>query len=314
MASQLGMGLDHLSVNINRYADQYLGPAKPYFAAFGALSAGFVGITAAYQVAKGFTSYCLAEPLALGINVRDYGEWAVVTGANAGIGKTYCMELARRGLNIILIARNEEKLNEAARDIELSCHVKTKVIVVNFAEHDVEMYNDIQLQLTGLKIAVLVNNVGGGGDEDLFLQFPPDNQGCLDMINSNATSCVLMTRLILPGMVTRGKGIIICISSVYGDIPTPKAALYSGTKAFIDYFAAALKEEYAERGIVVQCVMPGAVDTKMLQEEHKQSFWCVPPEVFVPAALAQLGVRTRTYGHWKHAFHMKLRKTIPGMQ
>ena len=72
MATRLGYGLDELSANINRYAE----PAKPYFAAFGALSASLIGIGAAYQVAKGFTSYCLAAPLAMGINVRDYGEWA----------------------------------------------------------------------------------------------------------------------------------------------------------------------------------------------------------------------------------------------
>jgi len=123
----------------------------------------------------------------------------------------------------------------------------------------------------------------------------------------------MMTRLILPGMVTRGRGIIICISSVNGDIPTPKAALYSGTKRFVDFFAVALNEEYRDKGIVVQSVLPGAVDTKMAQEEHRNTFWCVKPEEYVPLAIAQLGVRYRTYGHWKHALQMKLRKTIPGM-
>ncbi|OQV23722.1 putative Very-long-chain 3-oxoacyl-CoA reductase-A [Hypsibius exemplaris] len=305
--------LNKLSLkSVNERVDNYFGSSRSYFAAFGAASLALVGVTAAYQVAKGVTTYCLAAPLALGINIRDYGEWAVVTGANDGIGRIYCLELARRGLNIVLIARDEEKLNVAARDVELTHHVKTKVIVADFANASLDMYNEIQSQLTGHRIGVLVNNVGDGGDEGLFLENPASTEGCLEMVNTNATSYVMMTRLILPGMVTRGKGIIICISSVNGDVPTPKAALYSGTKRFVDFFAVALNEEYRDKGIVVQSVLPGAVDTKMVQEEHRNSFWCVQPEEFVPLAISQLGVRTRTYGHWKHAVHIKWRKVWPG--
>ncbi|XP_055342485.1 very-long-chain 3-oxoacyl-CoA reductase-A-like [Paramacrobiotus metropolitanus] len=315
MTSAVWSSLGKVSARVNAWVeeDAVLRQSRPYLAALGALSAGVVGVTAAYQLAKGITSYCLAAPLALGINVREYGEWAVVTGANAGIGKVFCLELARRGLNVVLIGRNEEKLQVAARDVELTHRVKTKVIVADLSTTNLAVYTDIQQQLTALKIAILVNNVGQGGDDAPFLENPPDSQGCLDLINTNTTAYVMMTRLILPGMLTRGRGIVVFLSSVRGDVPTPKSAVYSATKAFDQFFACALHEEYKERGIVVQCVMPGAVQTKMVQEDEKEGFWCVKPEIFVPSCIAQLGVRTRTYGHWKHALHIKIRKYIPGM-
>ena len=80
MVSYFGLtrlpAMENWSAHLDYGVDRYLGTSKPYFAAFGAASAALVGITAAYQVAKGVTTYCLAGPLALGINVREFGEWA----------------------------------------------------------------------------------------------------------------------------------------------------------------------------------------------------------------------------------------------
>jgi hypothetical protein len=86
MASSVSWPKIHLnksSLNMNICVDKYLGISKSYFAALGAASAALVGVTAAYQVAKGITTYCLASPLALGINVREFGEWAGI-GAHLG--------------------------------------------------------------------------------------------------------------------------------------------------------------------------------------------------------------------------------------
>ncbi|XP_055346655.1 very-long-chain 3-oxoacyl-CoA reductase-like [Paramacrobiotus metropolitanus] len=302
--------LTRVTGTVDRLTTEYLGAAKPYFVAFGVGTAAVMGACATWELSKGLFSYVLAKPLHLGKDLKKFGTWAVVTGANTGIGRVYALELALRGFNIVLVARNEEKLEVTAKEIRDIHGVFTKIVVVDFEDAGLDNYLRVQAQLQGLDIGVLVNNAGLGPEDPMteFLDNPPDAEKCIAMINVNISGVVMMTRIILPSMVQTKKGCIINISSVNGDIPAPKSALYSGTKAFVDFFSRALTEEYKSKGIIVQCVMPGAVMTKMVQNKDKDSFFCVNPEDFVPSALAQVGLRSQTYGHWKHALHMKRKK------
>uniref|UniRef100_A0A8C6ZAF5 Hydroxysteroid 17-beta dehydrogenase 3 n=1 Tax=Nothoprocta perdicaria TaxID=30464 RepID=A0A8C6ZAF5_NOTPE len=89
---------------------------------------------------------------------RSQGEWAVVTGAGDGLGKAYCFELAKRGLNIVMISRTLEKLQRAAAEIEQATGQQVKIIQADFTKDSV--YENIEESLEGLEIGVLVNNVG----------------------------------------------------------------------------------------------------------------------------------------------------------
>merc|ERR1711916_327552 len=97
-----------------------------------------------------------------GKNMRDFGEWAVVTGASDGIGKAYATEFARAGMNVVLISRNQERLDAAAEEITgVAPNATIKVIAVDLgAGKDSGIYEDIASELEGLDIGVLVNNVG----------------------------------------------------------------------------------------------------------------------------------------------------------
>ena len=93
------------------------------------------------------------------VNLKKYGSWAVVTGCTDGIGKAYAEHLAKRGLNIVLISRTLEKLQEQAKFITDKYKVETKVIAVDFTEQT-SIYTTIRNELGDLDIGVLVNNVG----------------------------------------------------------------------------------------------------------------------------------------------------------
>ena len=89
-----------------------------------------------------------------------YGEWAVVTGSSQGIGRSYARELARRGMNIVLVARSKDRLNMVAQEIKEEFGVKTNIIVVDFTDN--KAVNTVIKELDKLKldIGILVNNVG----------------------------------------------------------------------------------------------------------------------------------------------------------
>ncbi|OQV25421.1 putative Very-long-chain 3-oxoacyl-CoA reductase [Hypsibius exemplaris] len=301
-----------ITATVERLTTEYLGSAKTTFAALGVAAAAVAGSMVVWEVSKGIASYCLAGPLHLGVNLKGYGTWAVVTGANTGIGRVYALELALKGFNIVLVARNQQKLEVTAKEIEDIHKVETKIIVVDLADATLENYLHVQAQLQGLDIGILVNDAAIGPSDPMteFLSNPPDAQTCIDQINVNVSGYVMMTRIILPSMVVAKKGIIINISSVNGDIATPKAALYSATKGFVAFFSQALRDEYMGKGIIVQCVLPGTVLTKMAQTASKENFLCVMPEEYVSPALAQVGLRSYTYGHWKHGLHMKKKKVL----
>eukprot|EP01027_Heterolobosea_sp_BB2_P012727 GEZU01018421.1.p1 GENE.GEZU01018421.1~~GEZU01018421.1.p1 ORF type:complete len:371 (-),score=84.75 GEZU01018421.1:225-1337(-) len=197
-----------------------------------------------------------------GKDLRKLGSWAVVTGASDGIGKGYSQNLARKGLNVVLISRTESKLLQLASEIEEQYNVKTKIIVADFAKDDRSQYEMIQSGIEGLDVGVLVNNVGVSYDfPQFFHEVPAEKLRAMVNVNINATN--EMTRIVLPGMVNRRRGAIINLSSGYGVFPSPMLAVYSATKAYIDFFSQSLSAEYKQFGIQVQSVVPFFVTTNM---------------------------------------------------
>ncbi|KAJ3595852.1 hypothetical protein NHX12_002265 [Muraenolepis orangiensis] len=211
------------------------------------------------------------------------GKWAVVTGATDGIGKAYADELARRGFSMMLISRSQEKLDDVARSIEDQFKVETRVIAADFSEADI--YARIEAELAGLEIGVLVNNVGVSYScPEYFLQIPDLENFITYMINVNITSMCQMTRLVLPRMAERSKGVILNISSASAMYPVPLLTVYSASKVFADYFSRGLQEEYKRRGVIIQSVLPFFVATKMTRI-RKPTFDKPTPERYVASEL-----------------------------
>lgn len=146
---------------------------------------------------------------------------------------------------------------------------------------------------------------------DYFLDVPDAEQKITQIINCNVLSVPQMTRLILPDMVERGKGLIINISSGAGCRPQPLLSIYSASKSFVAYLSQCLHAEYKSKGIIVQCVAPLVVSTNMTKKMKNRSFIKSAPD-FVREALKTVGHSTYTNGCLSHALQsVVLRALLP---
>ncbi|XP_076471728.1 very-long-chain 3-oxoacyl-CoA reductase-B-like [Babylonia areolata] len=245
------------------------------------------------------------------VKVGHFGEWAVVTGCTDGIGKAYAEQLAAMGLNIVLVSRSQEKLQHQAQQISDRTGVLTRTIVADFSQQDI--YARIAIQLDGLDIGVLVNNVGMGMDPEFFLNMPDNMEMMSAMINCNVFSVTMMTAVVLPSMVAKKKGVIINVASASGCRPVPLMALYSSTKAMVIHLTEALHQEYGERGILFQAVTPFLVSTKMSNMADPTGIVVPTPEVYVRHALRVLGVATVTPAYFWHHLQYWCMCLLPGI-
>ena len=277
----------------------FLGNYCGLFTVAGVVSVSYFALRLALSVFNGIKVFLLARSLGLSKNLKNCGQWAVVTGATDGIGKGYTHQLAKKGMDIVLISRTKSKLEDCAKEIEQLFKVKTKIIVADFS-NGLPIYDAIRDQLAGLDIGVLVNNVGLSYDFPMyFLEIPDREKKCMDLINVNITSVTMMTSIVLPMMVAKHKGVVINIASASGTNPSPLLTVYSSCKAFVNYFSICLEREYRDRGIVVQGVNPYFVATNM-SKIRKGNLWIPNPQVFTDSALATVGLERVTNGYWTH--------------
>ncbi|NXA99508.1 HSDL1 protein, partial [Cnemophilus loriae] len=244
--------------------------------------------------------------------VKKYGKWAVVTGSTDGIGKAYAEELAKRGVSIILVSRNKDKLEAISRSISETYKVETDFIVADFSKGR-ELYPAIKEALKDREIGILVNNVGiCYAYTDYFTNLSEDV--LWDLINVNIASATMMTHIVLPGMVKKKKGAIVNLSSAVCCQPTPMLTVYGASKSYMDYFSRALHYEYASKGIFVQSLIPLITTTKMVAFStalSKTSIFFPPAEEYASHAVSTLGLSTRTTGYWKHAIQLVLSECLP---
>ncbi|CAL4109233.1 unnamed protein product [Meganyctiphanes norvegica] len=245
--------------------------------------------------------------------LEKYGKWAVVTGGTDGIGKAYARELAKNGMNLILVARNQQKLEQVAQEIGTEFAVETVTVLANFCG-DEKIYPHICNALQEKDIGVLVNNVGTQTSLPAPLVEVSDDD-IWRLIKVNSASMPLMTKLVLPGMLERKRGAVINIGSIAALMPFPLYATYSGTKAFVDSFSLALAEEVRGSGVTVQTVHPGVVATNMSSFPGigpiKRSLTVPTASEFAISAINTLGYTDHTTGYWPHGIQIWIASFFP---
>jgi uncharacterized protein len=230
------------------------------------------------------------------------GQRALVTGASSGIGEAFARELARRGADLVLVARSRDKLTALGAELNRSCGVAADVAVADLARPSAAV--DLAAELSGrdLQIDILVNNAGFG----LFAPLDQaDGAALSDMVQLNVAALVDLTRLYLPGMLDNDRGAIINVGSTAGFQPVPYMAVYGATKAFVLSFTEALWAETRGTGVRVTALCPGSTDTGFFDVagEDAQVGRRVSPERVVHAALRALDRRRSTVvtggaGNW----------------
>jgi uncharacterized protein len=183
---------------------------------------------------------------------------ALITGASTGIGSVYAHRLARRGYDLILVARDRERLTKLAAEINASTGRKAEPLPA-----DLTVKADLKRVEERLhsdsNITALVNNAGFGGVAKLI---DSDVDDMDNMIQLNVTALTRLTSAVLPGFMARSGGLIINISSVVALNPEQLNGVYSGTKAFVLNLTQSLHNEVKDKGIRVQAVLPGATSTE----------------------------------------------------
>lgn len=219
---------------------------------------------------------------------------ALITGASGGIGLELARLAAKDGHDLVLVARSQVKLEEAARYLAGMYGIRAEVIVADLAEPEAPVAVMEETARRGLPVDLLVNNAGVG----LWGLFGrQDTQRVLDMIQLNLTSLTHLTRLALPGMVSRHRGRVLNIASAGGFAPGPLMAVYFATKAYVIHFSEAINNELRGTGVTVTALCPGPVATGFgeasgMQGVHLQEL----PGALDAAAVARIGYRAARRG------------------
>ena len=211
---------------------------------------------------------------------------ALVTGASSGIGEAFARRLAGRGTALVLVARREDRLEALAKELD----VATEVLVADLADPDDLRRVEDRLAAPTDPVDLLVNNAGFGTTGP-FATLPVDREE--EEIRVNVLAVVRLSRAALPGMVERGSGAIVNVSSLAAFQPDPGNATYGASKAFVLNFSEALAEELRTTGVRVQALCPGYTRTEFqTTAEYETSripkvVWQRPEQV-VDASLAAL--------------------------
>lgn len=183
---------------------------------------------------------------------------ALITGASSGIGAVYADRLARRGFDLILVARNRERLAALAAKLSDETGRKVEVLPADLSDRKGIASVEAVLRTRG-DITLLVNNAGFGAAGPLL---GSDIDKMEDMIDLNVSALTRLTYAAVPGFVERGGGTLVNIASIVAISPETLNGVYGGTKAFVLALSQSLQHELKDKGVRVQAVLPGATATE----------------------------------------------------
>ncbi len=183
---------------------------------------------------------------------------ALITGASGGIGYEFAKIAAANHLNLVLIARSENKLQQLKNELESKYSISVLIIAKDLSLDNAANEVINELNSHSINIDYLVNNAGFGGYGNFVER---DINKDLNMIDLNIKALVKLTHLLLPQMIERKSGKILNVASTAGFMPGPNMATYFATKAFVVSFSQAIAKELENTGVTVTALCPGPVDT-----------------------------------------------------
>ena len=243
----------------------------------------------------------IRKPLNL---TERYGEgsYALITGATDGIGKEFCIQLAKLKFNLILVSRNIEKLKKVSDELKNKfINLQTILIEFDFSKKfsikDYEKFFLNNKEIKNLDISILINNIGIS-QRELFINY--SLEFIMDTININIVSQSLLTKIFINKLLNRNKkSAIISMSSYSATLPLILSSIYCASKIYDDYLIRAIAEENKGKNIDFLSVRPQYVNTPS-RAEHKKEFKAISTEECVTGIFQDLGYETVTNGYWSH--------------
>jgi short-subunit dehydrogenase len=214
---------------------------------------------------------------------------ALITGASSGMGAIFADRLARRGHDLILVARNRSRLSALAQRMQDETGRSVETIAADLGDR-ADLARIETVLRTNASIALLVNNAGVGATAPLL---DADVEKMEAMIRLNVVALTRLTYAVAPGFVARGGGTIVNIASSVAISPEALNGVYGGSKAFVLAFSQSLNHELGGKGVRIQAVLPGATATAFwdiagLPVRNLPAEIVMSPEDTVDVALAGL--------------------------
>lgn len=181
-------------------------------------------------------------------------EWALITGATSGLGFEYCQQLARRGVNLVMVGRDSQKMQKAISQIS---GVQILPVLQDLSQADAAAHIHRQVLQKGIQIRLLVNNAAIGKWGEFRDGNSENDQEQFNIL----LSWISLVRLFLPELQKLKGGSIIQVSSVAAYQPIPYMSIYAGLKAFVQSWSLALYEELRQDHVYVQTLVPGGMET-----------------------------------------------------
>lgn len=183
---------------------------------------------------------------------------AIVTGASSGIGREFAELFARDGHDLLLVARRRDALDAVARQLCDQYGIACETFPADLSKRLEREHLAARIRSVDDRIVALVNNAGIGTHGYFY---ETDIERELEMIDVNVAALTHVTKMVLPGMLARGHGRILNVSSVAAFQPGPLMAVYYASKAYVQSFSEALAEEVAGSGVTVTAICPGPTIT-----------------------------------------------------
>lgn len=267
------------------------------------------GIYILYSFTSFLYRYILRPPVNL---YQQYGNTAIVTGATEGIGKSIAFELGKKRFNLIIISRNQQKLESTKQDIlKQYPGITIDICAIDFSklqQNDLDKLNNI-IKSNNYKVGILVNNVGlSYSYPDYLHNLTIDN--VQQLIDLNIKSTTYMTHNILQHMISNKRGLVINLSSAAAIVPSPLLAIYGASKQYVDKLTDSLATEYKQYNIKFQVQNPLYVSTSM--SKMRPSLTTPTPNTFAHYSVRQFGYSdTHISPYWVHAIMLGVVNRVP---
>lgn len=214
---------------------------------------------------------------------EKYGSWALVTGASSGLGVEYAFQIAEKGLNLVLVARRDNKMQELAERIRYKHHVKVNVISLDLSKEG--FFEELNEKIKGLDIGLVVNNAGINCEGPFYRG---DLERNLQMLRLNVEAPFIIAYEMGKVLIEKGRGGIIFTASSSAFQATPYLSHYGATKAYILSLAESMNFEFSDKGVDVIALCPGFTESEMTQK-MKGSPMMMKAAPVVKLALDKLG-------------------------